>query len=896
MLLFGMCFNSAFSTASLEIDGAIYTFDDGDRIESGNIVYLYDSADNNFCFNLNGVNQCDSSLKVADIFDDSQVSYNIYIDDKKSVIPSNVDVSIPESQQSSSKVEIDSNSLEKFTLDDGVTIYCNTNKETCYNLEGNSVFEDGLIKFGEESVILKNLPSSQTITEEITLEITKEISLESPIDVPPTTSKTLQEQIEEEAEKVKSTESFMVEGQTYYKATNGDILVDNSKDGVPNFEIWKYANPDENRDSSFDVSVYEANVEQLNEATKRVIRENPGNFNLNQKLASGVTDLSDLEKGLLQEQSFDFKLQLLENEETQTLGLDLISNGDSQEFTDEQVKKINELSSTLDSSILNDLDNFILGIEESIYVVDDVTGEFIENPMNGFSSLNQDTLSTICETFPDKCMDRLPVDQLKVVITTIPEDVLIQCIGDEDCVHSEELVKEFNEQKCSESIFSCIFSNYINEEKEFKKNLQSEITLIETSYKEFSTIPEITIGKTKNVCEGTNPSQCQSKVVDLCNKQKEPQNCISLASLEIEKNSRFSNDLEILENNNNDLREKIVNNVCKDKGNVCITEMNNCLISSDGCDDTIQKICKDATNKNTCIDRLELGEDQVERSSLIKTTKTFDIINAVLNPDREGLDAAALFGFESKYDQKWQIYDSASYVCLAKYGGYLDTQEENQVEDSVGNTGATGITQYGCTTDLELGYSVESGERIPIGSNPCREIIADLRAERTPILPSREVQLTYSGYLKAPPSTNISYMLYAIYQEENNSNPTLKPLFLARNGSLQPKILPAGEDDTFYNSFRTPSNATLATPIGEEGITLLLQAYVTEGRSKPQEYVTIITPAYEITASSYNNPLGQQRNSDNEVEIGSEGITSTSDTTIDDQEILDAACQLIDTC
>ncbi len=299
----------------------------------------------------------------------------------------------------------------------------------------------------------------------------------------------------------------------------------------------------------------------------------------------------------------------------------------------------------------------------------------------------------------------------------------------------------------------------------------------------------------------------------------------------------------------------------------------------------------------------ELDEKQryTDKEKYVETSTAFDVIAALMNPDQNALLASELFGFESDFSDlpEWLTEDTASLICLAKIDGYLDTQVESQFEDSAGNSGARGITQYGCSLEDGLEFDPNSGTYQPTVGQPCVEVLADLRAERTPLLPTGEVQITYSYYLKSPPNVNISYMLYAGYHLENQSNLELQPLFLHRNGSLDIQVLEAGEDISDFRVARIPENGTLATPIGDESIKLLLQAFYTDGPSI-DEYVSIISPAYPIEVGSYRDPLGQQSSSSSGGESASGDVSGTQEDeqseSVDDEDIRNNACQLMGTC
>lgn len=342
---------------------------------------------------------------------------------------------------------------------------------------------------------------------------------------------------------------------------------------------------------------------------------------------------------------------------------------------------------------------------------------------------------------------------------------------------------------------------------------------------------------------------------------------------------------------------------CKDDALFCSDDdLIECSTTPDICEDKEGLTCKsDDYACKLLEEELEEKQRYTDKEKYVETSTAFDVIAALMNPDQNALLASELFGFESDFSDlpEWLTEDTASLICLAKIDGYLDTQVESQFEDSAGNSGARGITQYGCSLEDGLEFDSNTGTYQPTVGLPCVEVLADLRAERTPLLPTGEVQITYSYYLKSPPNVNISYMLYAAYNLENQSKTELQPLFLHRNGSLDIRVLEAGEDISDFRVARIPENGTLVTPIGDESIKLLLQAFYTDG-STIQEYVSIISPAYPIEVGSYRDPLGQQSSSSSGGESTSGENTSTQEEeqseSVDDEDIRNNACQLMGTC
>lgn len=598
------------------------------------------------------------------------------------------------------------------------------------------------------------------------------------------------------------------------------------------------------------------------------------------------------------------------NEKNNHLVVSTLGSMDSSIFETQSVETLKNImdfgNDALNGRVMNAAINKDSTIDEENNNNKEVEG-YKNKPTDNFVTLcsgNLDCLNTV-DTLPDendlrtKFLQKMELGEIRYT-----EENFVEFLAQENNGLSpkdfQELVDAANTGNCKDSKWGKLICGWLDnidatelQVKQFGEEIDDILDGIQIK-------GNVEIGYVNAMvsCAGDTENQCKSKIENECKRitssQDEQDNCISLGNRALA-NSAIKN----YEGVNEDILNKLFEdyNLCEGKSSTCRSDINSICgtdITSSACNDAIKDLCTDGS---AACEAYEDLSRKMRKEGYTETSTAFDVIAALMNPDQNALAASELFGFESDYSDlpQWLTEDTASLICLAKIDGYLDTQVESQFEDGAGNTGSRGITQYGCSLEEGLEFDPNSGTYQPIVGQPCVEVLADLRGERTPILPNNQVQLTYSGYLKAPPNVNISYMLYVSYKIENQSEIELQPLFVHGNGSLDIKTVPAGEDISFYNVVRIPEVGTLKVPLGEEGVKLLLQSFYNDG-STLEEYVSIITPVYPIEAGNYNDPLGQQSSSSGSSATIDDEIISQEEDSIDDGDIMENACQLIGAC
>ncbi len=327
-------------------------------------------------------------------------------------------------------------------------------------------------------------------------------------------------------------------------------------------------------------------------------------------------------------------------------------------------------------------------------------------------------------------------------------------------------------------------------------------------------------------------------------------------------------------------------------------ELKPCESNPDDCNKYGMKCKSDDSACKLLKKEFEEKEDYISRNSYVETSAVFDAISALMNPDQNAIAASRLFGFEADTSDlpPWLTYDTASYICLAKIDGYLDTQIESTQEDSVGNTGTTGTTQYGCSIEMEYEYDSTTGSYVQNEGHPCLEVIADLRGERSGILPDGSILVTYSGYIKAPPSLNITYDLYIAYLD-NMSRTQFVDLNTLNEDGLAFKKINAGGEDSFYSAISIPvdGSSSLKKNLGNNDVKIGIIAYF---ENSNQEYVNILTPAYEISADIYVDPLGQDQESSNtnNNQNDEDNTEDEEEDTMDSDQVTNNRCKSTGQC
>ncbi len=401
-------------------------------------------------------------------------------------------------------------------------------------------------------------------------------------------------------------------------------------------------------------------------------------------------------------------------------------------------------------------------------------------------------------------------------------------------------------------------------------------------------------GKTKEVCEEIIENSCGS-LSNLGDKN----DCIESGNNKLDS-------LKTIDGTNYGNFNQMVLNKLLSKFDLCGGNSQ----GEDKCNDLIHKVCDQDVTSSECRDAIksscegtacEAYDDlarKMVKESYVETSGVFDFIAYFMNPDQNAIAASRLFGFEADTSDlpPWLTYDTASYICLAKIDGYLDTQIKSTQEDSVGNTGKTGTTQYGCSIEMEYEYDSTTGSYVQNEGHPCLEVIADLRGERSGILPDGSILVTYSGYIKAPPSLNITYDLYIAYLD-NMSRTQFVDLNTLNEDGLAFKKINAGGEDSFYSAISIPvdESSSLKKNLGNNDVKIGIIAYF---ENSNQEYVNILTPAYEISADIYVDPLGQDQESSNtnNNQNDEDNTEDEEEDTMDSDQVTNNRCKSTGQC
>lgn len=212
----------------------------------------------------------------------------------------------------------------------------------------------------------------------------------------------------------------------------------------------------------------------------------------------------------------------------------------------------------------------------------------------------------------------------------------------------------------------------------------------------------------------------------------------------------------------------------------------------------------------------------------------YSILALLQNPDQNALKALKIFGIETDYSSlpTWLGNEASSSICMAKIEGYLDKTLDN----------GGGVTRYGCDDDNELDANYNPKE-----IKACLDVLADIRAQRTPITPDNKTTISYSFYLKAPEAREIKYIVAMSYKQNGNIKKQIlyNESTLSEGGKVkeyQYADVPLGDVSGIEaNSFRIAIGAF----------------YVDNG-----EYVNIGTPIYMASADTITVTIEDNGNSE----------------------------------
>ncbi|NQZ84922.1 MAG: hypothetical protein HRU03_04325 [Nanoarchaeales archaeon] len=154
-------------------------------------------------------------------------------------------------------------------------------------------------------------------------------------------------------------------------------------------------------------------------------------------------------------------------------------------------------------------------------------------------------------------------------------------------------------------------------------------------------------------------------------------------------------------------------------------------------------------------DKLDEAENLLKYAEGFKKTDTnwvFSVFDAIKNQDQMARSTAKFFGFGADYDNlpRWLNEQGlvASRICIAEMDGYLD-------DDS--SLGGTLIKDSGSLT--KYSYDIDGDDYGRGGDVTTLDIVSQINGKMTKLTPDGKVAITLSVYLKAPETTNLTYML-----------------------------------------------------------------------------------------------------------------------------------------
>ncbi len=259
-----------------------------------------------------------------------------------------------------------------------------------------------------------------------------------------------------------------------------------------------------------------------------------------------------------------------------------------------------------------------------------------------------------------------------------------------------------------------------------------------------------------------------------------------------------------------------------------------------------------------CQELKELLEEQIELNSAVDTNYGFDIISAIVRPDKASIDAAKFFGFEADYSNIPAFLRESipSYLCMSKIEGYVDKEI---------NT-AGGVTKYGCDSQFEqeFDYSVSPPALKSDGSPNCIAVLGDIRAQKTQLTPNGKVDITYSAYIKAP-GFKVNYLVAVTYIQGGDK----KKVALTELNELSNK-----SSDKIYDHATIPINQTEGEL--DEGSFVIGLLAVDESNNP---YLTLTAPVVTISSgdSYYDNTAGYSNSGGNSAASSNENQITTND-------------------
>jgi len=211
------------------------------------------------------------------------------------------------------------------------------------------------------------------------------------------------------------------------------------------------------------------------------------------------------------------------------------------------------------------------------------------------------------------------------------------------------------------------------------------------------------------------------------------------------------------------------NNYLEDKYNKDLSllfnkEIENSLPNiEDECKDSFSDVCKKAIQDYDCKDdnKCETNKDKAlnmldenEKNQFIETGFMYEVFSFLNDDFESGKKVARAFNIQPNYENvpEWLKESTASQICMAKIGGYLEDEKN-------ANPG----TSYGsCVQD-------NKNPDKPQNDPECTEVKADIRATKSKITPDNKIWISYSALLKTPTSGKISTAVMLSYTQGTNN-------------------------------------------------------------------------------------------------------------------------------
>lgn len=221
----------------------------------------------------------------------------------------------------------------------------------------------------------------------------------------------------------------------------------------------------------------------------------------------------------------------------------------------------------------------------------------------------------------------------------------------------------------------------------------------------------------------------------------------------------------------------------------------------------------------------------------------YGIASALLNIDQRALQASEFFGFESRFHDLPEVLqeDFPSQICMYEIDGYLDEQRTTTTNN------VRGSTQYGCLNEESTQIDRETGKVETFGGN-CLNVVGDIRAQRTPLTPDDTVEISYSGFVKAPPGNSITAEVFAVYNLDGET----------REEKLYNATVSGDDEESFFKPAGIIPNENLDINFSNFDDDQTIEIRLKATKSGGGKYLDMTTNAYKITeGTAYQDPLSQ---------------------------------------